>query len=72
MYNLESVQEIETHKAIWDFEIQTDHLISAWQANQLIVNKKKRTWLIADFGSPGRPQNKIKRKQKERRISEPC
>ena len=28
MLNLESVQENETHKLFWDFEIQADHLIS--------------------------------------------
>ena len=27
MHNPESVPENETHKVLWDFEIQTDHLI---------------------------------------------
>ena len=42
MYNQESVQENEVHKILWDFEIQTDHLISAKQADQVIVNKKRQ------------------------------
>ena len=29
MHNSASVQENDTHKLLWDFEIQTDHLISA-------------------------------------------
>ena len=29
MHNPESVLEIEMHKILWDFEIQTDQLISA-------------------------------------------
>ena len=29
MHNPESVLEYEMHKVRWDFEIQTDHLISA-------------------------------------------
>ena len=43
MHNPESVLENETHKLIWDFDIQTDHLISAWQPDLVIINKKKRT-----------------------------
>ena len=30
MYNPETVLENETHKLIWDFEIQTDHLTLKW------------------------------------------
>ena len=29
MHSSESVLENETHKLLWDFDIQTDHLISA-------------------------------------------
>ena len=29
MHNLEPVLQNETHKILWDFEIQTDHMISA-------------------------------------------
>ena len=35
MHNPTSVLENETHKFLWDFEIQTDHLIS------IIINKKR-------------------------------
>ena len=31
------------HKIQWDFEIQTDHLISRRQSDLVIVNKKERT-----------------------------
>ena len=48
------------HKLLWDYDIQTDHLISARQPGQVIVNKKrdlpKRT-----FCCPGSPLNKIKK-----------
>ena len=58
MNNPESVLENETHKILWDFEIQTDHLISARPQNLVNVSnnkkkkkeKKKRTYQIADFG----------------------
>ena len=29
MYNLEYIMENDTHKLLWDFDIETDHLISA-------------------------------------------
>ena len=42
MHNPESVLENETYKTIWDFEIQTDHLILARQPDPEIVNKKRK------------------------------
>ena len=41
MHNPKSVLENETHKILWDFETQTDHLISARLTDQVIVNKKE-------------------------------
>ena len=41
MHNLESVQENESHKLLWDFEIQTDHLISTRRPDLVIVDKLK-------------------------------
>ena len=41
MYNTKSILENETHKLLWDFEIQIDHLISARRPDLVIVNKKK-------------------------------
>ena len=48
MRNPESVLENERHKLNWEFEIQTDHLISPRRPDQMIVNNnnnnnKKRT-----------------------------
>ena len=42
MHNSEFVRENETHRFLWDFEIQTDHLISARRPNLVIVKKKKK------------------------------
>ena len=36
IYNLELVLENEMHKILWDFEIQTDHLILARWPNRVI------------------------------------
>ena len=62
-----SVQENETHKLPWDFEIQTDHLISARRPDLVIVNKKKRTNRIVDFAVP---ELKIKENEKRDKYHE--
>ena len=33
-------------KILWDFEIQTDHLISARQPDLVKINKKRRFWTL--------------------------
>ena len=40
MDNLASVLEKDAHKLLWDFEVHTDHLISARRPD-LIINKNK-------------------------------
>ena len=42
MHNPASFRENEKHELQWDFEIQTDHQISAKQTELVIINKKKR------------------------------
>ena len=41
MHNRETILKNETNKVIWDFEIQTDHQISARRPDLEIVSKKK-------------------------------
>ena len=50
MHNPESVLTNETHKLLWDFEIQTDHQISVKRPD-LIIKKKlkeseKKDWCL--------------------------
>ena len=49
MNNPASVLENDTHKLLWDFDIEMDHLISARRSDLIIINKKKRTCKIVDF-----------------------
>ena len=42
MHNPAHVLENDTHKLIWDFNIQTDHLIPARRPDLIIINKKKK------------------------------
>ena len=41
MHNPDPVLENDTHKLPWDFNIQTDHLISVQRPDLIIINKKK-------------------------------
>ena len=52
MQNPESVLENETHKLLWDFEIQTNHQILARQPDFIIINKKEKTCKVEDFSVP--------------------
>ncbi len=49
MHNPAPVLENDTHKLLWDFNIQTDHLIPARRPDLIIINKKKRICKIVDF-----------------------
>ena len=42
MYDQASVLENDAHKLLWDFDIETDHLISARRSHLLIIKKKKK------------------------------
>ena len=42
MHNPAPVLVNDTHKLLWDFDIQTDRLISARSPSLIIINKKKR------------------------------
>ena len=37
----ESIPENELHKILWDFQIQTNHLIPARRPDQMIIKKTK-------------------------------
>ena len=67
MYNPAPILENATHKLLWDFNIQTDHLIPARRPDLIIINKKERTCKIVDFAVPA--DHRIKLKECEKGIS---
>ena len=71
-HNPAPVLENDTHKLLWDFNIQTDHLISARRPDLIIINnkkkkkkKKKKIGKIVDFAVPA--DHRIKLKECEKR-----
>ena len=67
MHNPATVQENDTHKLLRDFDIQTDHLISARRPDLIIINKKERTCRIVDFAVPVDHRVKSKKSEKKDR-----
>ena len=60
----ESGLENEDYKILWDFSIQTDHVIEARRPDMVAVDKKERICKIIDFVVPGdsRIEEKVKNK----------
>ena len=49
---------------MWDFSIQTDHVIEARSPDLVVVDKKDRSCKIIDFAVPG--DSRIKEKEKDK------
>ena len=49
---------------MWDFNIQTDHVIEAWRPDLVVVDKKDRSCKIIDFAVPG--DSRIEEKEKDK------
>ena len=67
MQNRTPVQENNRHKLLWDFDMHTDHLISARRPDLIIISskKKKRTCIILDFAVPADHRIKLKESEKK-------
>ena len=63
-HELESVLENEDYKILWDFSIQTDHVIEARRPDLVVVDKKERSCNILDFAVPG--DSRIEEKEKDK------
>ena len=60
MYNAAAVLKNKPQKLLWDFNIQTDHLISTRRPDLIVIRKKKRTCKIVDFAIPAKHRIKLK------------
>ena len=61
---LESILENEDYEILWDFSIQTDHVIEARRPDLVVVDKKERSCKIIDFAVPG--DSRIEEKEKDK------
>ena len=60
----ECVLDNEDYKILWDFRIQTDHIIEARRPDLVVVGKKERSCKIIHFAVPG--DSKIEEKWKDK------
>ena len=58
MHNPAPALENDTHILLWDFNMQTDHLIPARRSDLTIINNKKENLQNCRLYCPGGPQNK--------------
>ena len=65
MHNPAPVLENDTNKPLWDFDIHTDHRISARRPDLKIINKKKRSYKTVDFAVPADHIIKLKECEKK-------
>ena len=68
MHNPAPVLENDSHKILWDFNIQTDHRIPARRPDLIIINnnkKKKRICKIDDFAVPVDHRINLKEREKK-------
>ena len=65
MYNPAPVLENDTYKFLWDFNIQTDHLIPARRPDLIIINKKKSISKIVNFAVPADQRINLKEWEKK-------
>ena len=66
MHNPGPVLENDSHKLLWDVNIQTDYLIPARRPDLIIINqKKKRICKIVDFAVPAHHIINMKESEKK-------
>ena len=59
-----SQKENYNYKILWEFIIQTDHVIEAQRPDLVVVDKKTGTCRIIDFAVPG--DGRFGKKEKEK------
>ena len=52
---------------MWDFSIQTDHVIEVQRPDLVLVDKTEKSRKIIDFAVPG--DSRIEEKEKDRKVS---
>ena len=63
-HRAEKVLENDNIKILWDFHIQTDHVIEHCRPDILILHKKDKTAIIVDIAVPGDPR--VLRKERDK------
>ena len=65
MHNPAPVLENDTHKLLWDFNIQTEHRIPARRPDLKIINNKNEKLKIVNFAVPADQRINLKESEKK-------
>ena len=65
MHNPAPVLQSDSHKLLWDFNKQTDHLISTRRPDLIIINKRKIISKIVNFPVPADHRIILKESEKK-------
>ena len=66
----ESVLENERVKILWDFSIQTDHIVQHNRPDIVIIHKRERRCQIVDIAVPGDKRVELKEREKIEKYTE--
>ena len=66
----ESILENEDYKILWDFSIQSDHVIEARRPDLAVVDKKEKSCKIIDFAVPGDKRIEVNEKDKKEKYQD--
>ena len=58
------ITENEKFKILWDFTVQTDHIVEARRPDMMIIDKENKLCLIVDFAVPSDHRIEIKEREK--------
>ena len=67
VYNPAAILVNDTYKLLWDFNIQTDHLILARRPDLIIINKKKKKRICKIVDSAVPADHRINLKESEKK-----
>ena len=70
-HRAEKVAENDKVKLLWDFHMQTDHVIEARRPDIVLVKKKEATAVIVDIASARRYTDKDERARQDTEVSGP-
>ena len=70
-HELQPVTENEKFKILWDFTVQTDHIVEARRPDMMIIDKENKLCLIVDFAVPSDHLIEIKEREKIEKYQDP-
>ena len=72
MHNPASVLKNDTYELLWDFEIQTGHVIFVRRTEQKLHSRKKKNFQIVDFAISANHRIKLNESEEKDQYLDPA